>query len=234
LKWNWIWNMSEPKAQPVNEVGAAEPKPENAASAETGTGAAAGSGAETAAPGATAGAAAEAAGVGSVTLSAQEFEELRRKADQAAEHWERLLRTAADFDNFRKRAARERQEVMDYAQQALLTRLIPVLDSFEAALSALNAGDPQSVQNLQQGVQLVWQQLRAVLQEAGLTEVDATGQRFDPALHEAVATEERTDVPDGQVVRQLRKGYKLRDRLLRPASVVVAHPPGRAEQPAAN
>lgn len=226
--------MSEPKAQPVNEVEAAEPKPEGTACPAAATGPAAGVSEAGAAAATGVGPATGAAAAGSVTLSAQEFEELRRKADQAAEHWERLLRTAADFDNFRKRAARERQEVMDYAQQALLTRLIPVLDSFEAALSALNAADSQSVQNLQQGIQLVWQQLRAVLQEAGLTEVDATGQQFDPTLHEAVAIEERTDVPDGQVVRQLRKGYKLRDRLLRPASVVVAHPPGRSGEPAAN
>jgi molecular chaperone GrpE len=164
-----------------------------------------------------------------VTLSAREFEELRRRASEAEQYRDRLLRTAADFDNFRKRSARERQEVLDHAHQALLTRLIPVLDSFEAALAALESHDEGAREKLEQGVRLVWQQLRSVLQEAGLTEIDATGQPFDPTLHEAVAVEERTDVPDHHVVRQLRKGYKLRNRLLRPASVVVAQAP-RADE----
>ncbi|MCS7091337.1 MAG: nucleotide exchange factor GrpE [Verrucomicrobiota bacterium] len=165
-----------------------------------------------------------------VTLSAQEWEELRRQAGQAAEYRDRLLRTAADFDNFRKRAVREKQEVLDHAHQALLTKLIPVLDSFEAALAALSSPDNPARDKLEQGVRLVWQQFRSVLQEAGLTEIDATGQTFDPAIHEAVAVEERADVPDQQVIRQIRKGYKLRDRLLRPASVVVAHSPARSDR----
>jgi len=167
-----------------------------------------------------------------VTLTAQEFEDLRRRADQAEEFRDRLLRTAADFDNYRKRTAREKQEGLDHAHQALLTKLIPVLDSFEAALAALGSPEKPAQDKLEQGVRLVWQQLRSVLQEAGLTEVDATGQPFDPSLHEAVAVEERTDVPDHHVVRQIRKGYKLRNRLLRPASVVVAQAP-RKEEPGA-
>ena len=222
--------MNAPKAQPetewnaeLNSASRQEPRGQNESASET---AQVGVGAEAGPP-------SSEASAGSVTLSAEEFEALRRKADQAAEHWERLLRTAADFDNFRKRAARERQELQDYAQQALLLRLIPVLDSFEAALAAMNSRDAQSVEKLQQGVQLVWQQLRAVLQDVGLTEVDATGQPFDPALHEAMAMEERSDLPEGQVVRQLRKGYRLRDRLLRPAGVVVAHRPAEKTEPPA-
>lgn len=212
--------MSNPQIKA--EAGVEQPVPDNA-SAPSGAAVTAGQPAGTAAESAEP--SASGASEATVTLSTQEFEELRRQAGQAAEYRDRLLRTAADFDNFRKRTARERQEMLDHAHQALLVKLIPVLDSFEAALAALGKPDQPGRDNLEQGVRLVWQQLRTVLQEAGLTEIDATGQPFDPALHEAVAVEERTDVPDQMVVRQLRKGYKLRDRLLRPASVVVAHPP---------
>lgn len=210
-------------------------KPDQEKESQTAAAAAQGEGPRETAPAAPAGEEVQAVGASSsgdgqpVTLTAQEFEDLRRRADQAEEFRDRLLRTAADFDNYRKRTAREKQEVLDHAHQALLTKLIPVLDSFEAALAALGSPEKPAQDKLEEGVRLVWQQLRSVLQEAGLTEVDATGQPFDPSLHEAVAVEERTDVPDHHVVRQIRKGYKLRNRLLRPASVVVAQAPKKEE-----
>ena len=160
-----------------------------------------------------------------VTLATQEYEELRGRAAKADEHWDRLVHTTADFENFRKRAAREKQDAIRYANESLITRLLPALDSLDAALSAAQkAGDPATVA-LAQGVGLVQQQFKAALAEAGLEEVDATGQVFDPNWHEAISQQDSTDVPEGQVLQQLRKGYKLRDRLLRPATVVVAKHP---------
>jgi molecular chaperone GrpE len=141
------------------------------------------------------------------------------------EHWERLVRVSADFDNFKKRAARERQEAVKFANEALLEKLIPVLDNFEMALTAAASHQDSSVQSLQTGVAMIQQQFRAVLQEAGLEEVDATGKTFDPNLHEAVAQQESPGVPEGQVLQQLRKGYKLKERLIRPATVIVAKQP---------
>lgn len=158
-------------------------------------------------------------------VSPQELKHLREQAAKAAEHWERLLRTTADFDNFKKRAARERAESAKYANESLLQKLIPVLDNFEMALNATSQAPEANVESLTAGVQMIHQQLKGALAEAGLEEIDASGQTFDPNFHEAVSQQETETVPEGQVVQQLRKGYKLRDRLLRPATVVVAKSP---------
>ena len=159
------------------------------------------------------------------TLNREQLEELKQRAAKADEHWERLLRTTADFDNFKKRAAREKQDAIKFANESLLQKLVPLLDNLDMALTATKASQAADVQSLQAGVKMIQQQLRQVLSEAGLEEVDATGQAFDPNLHEAVSQQETSEVPEGQVVQQLRKGYKLRERLLRPASVVVATAP---------
>ncbi len=153
--------------------------------------------------------------------------ELKARAARADEHWDRLLRTAADFENFKKRAARERHEAAQSATAALIHKLLPVLDHFEMAQTAAqNAPAPSSgTAALQDGIVMIQQQLKAILAETGLEEVDASGRPFDPTLHEAVSQLETADAPEGQVVQQIRKGYKLRDRLLRPATVVVAKKP---------
>jgi len=159
------------------------------------------------------------------TINPEQLEELKTRAAKADEHWERLLRTTADFDNFKKRAVREKQDAIRFANESLLQKLIPVLDNFDMAQSATQNAGGDAVQSLQTGINMIYQQLKNVLIESGLEEVDASGQQFDPNLHEAVSQREAADVPEGQVVQQLRKGYKLRERLLRPASVVVAKKP---------
>jgi molecular chaperone GrpE len=159
------------------------------------------------------------------TLNAEQLEELKQRAAKADEHWERLLRTTADLDNYKKRAAREKQDAVKFANENLLQKLVPVLDTFDMALAATNNSQTDAVQALQTGVRMVYQQLKTALQDAGIEEIDATGKPFDPNLHEAVSQQETTAVPEGQVMQQLRKGYKLRERLLRPATVVVAKAP---------
>jgi molecular chaperone GrpE len=158
-------------------------------------------------------------------LTAEEIEKLKAEAAKAAEHWDKLLRTTANFENFKKRSAREYQDAIAYANASLLQRLIPVLDNFEMALSAAAGAQDGAARALQTGVSMIGQQFRSALTEAGLEEIDATGKAFDPNFHEAVSQQETADVPEGQVVQQLRKGYKLRDRLLRPAQVIVAKKP---------
>ncbi len=159
-------------------------------------------------------------------LMPEQVEELKSRAAKADEHWDRLLRTAAEFENFKKRAARERQEAVKFANESLLQKLIPVLDSFEMAQAAAqNNNESGQNQSLQAGIAMIQQQLKGALVEAGLEEVDASGKPFDPNLHEAISQQETADAPEGQVVQQLRKGYKLRERLLRPASVIVAKKP---------
>jgi len=159
------------------------------------------------------------------TLTPEQLGELKERAAKADEHWDRLLRTTADFDNFRKRAAREKQDAIRFANESLMQKLVPVLDSFDMALSALQNGKTDTVQSLQTGINMVYQQLKAALAEAGLEEVEASGKPFDPNLHEAISQQATREVPEGHVLHQARKGYKLRDRLLRPASVIVAKHP---------
>ncbi len=165
--------------------------------------------------------------VPATALGAKEIEELKAQAAKAKEHWDKMLRTAADFDNFKKRVARERQEAARYAHEPLLQKLLPVLDHFDMALAAANDATQPNAQSFQDGIQMIYQQLKAALAEAGLEEINALNTPFDPHWHEAVAQVENPGVPEGQVVQQVRKGYKLRDRLLRPASVVVAKPPAQ-------
>jgi molecular chaperone GrpE len=160
-------------------------------------------------------------------LTPEQLEELKARAAKADEHWDRLLRTAADLENFKKRAARERIEAAQAAAAALIQKILPVLDHFEMAQTATQTAEaPQAgVVSLQAGVAMIQQQLKNILVESGLEEIDASGKPFDPTWHEAVSQQETADVPEGHVVQQLRKGYKLRDRLLRPATVIVAKKP---------
>lgn len=156
--------------------------------------------------------------------SEKEWAELKEKAEKGQQYYEQLLRMAADLENYKKRAARERQDAVKFANEALLEKFIPILDNFEMAMAAANAPNT-SVQSLQAGVGMIHQQLKSAMAEAGLEEIDANGKPFDPNFHEALSQQETADAPEGQVVQQVRKGYKLRERLLRPASVIVAKKP---------
>ena len=158
-------------------------------------------------------------------LSDEALAEIKAQADKAGEYWNTLLRTTADFDNFKKRAARERQDAVKFANESLLQKLIPLLDNFDMAITAATNAKEGTAQSLQTGVNMILSQFRSTLAEAGLEEVDAMGKTFDPNFHEAVSQLETADVPEGQIVQQLRRGYKLRERLLRPATVIVAKKP---------
>ncbi len=163
-----------------------------------------------------------------VPLSPEQIEDLKSRAAKADENWDRLLRTTADFDNFKKRAAREKIEAGQYASFSLLQKLLPVLDNFEMALTAAQTAQGGKLASLQSGVVMIQQQLKSALAEIGLEEIDAAGKPFDPALHEAVSHQETAGTPEDHVAQQLRKGYKFKDRLLRPATVIVAKKPAAA------
>ena len=155
----------------------------------------------------------------------EQIDALKTRAAKADENWERLLRTTADFENFKKRAAREKIEAAQYANFSLIQKLLTVLDNFEMALAAAQNAEGDKLASLQSGVVMIQQQLKAALTETGLEEIDATGKPFDPNWHEAVAQQETADASEGHVLQQLRKGYKLKERLLRPATVIVAQKP---------
>ncbi len=130
------------------------------------------------------------------------------------------LRSQADFENFRKRAAREKEDAVKYANLSLLEKLIPILDNFELGLNAARGTAEGSA--IVTGFDMVARQLNDFLAQHGVEPLNAEGQKFDPNLHEAFAQEESATVPEGHVIRQLRKGFKLRDRLIRPSAVVVS------------
>jgi molecular chaperone GrpE len=130
------------------------------------------------------------------------------------------LRSQADFENYKKRSAREKEEAIKYANSSLLERLIAIVDNFELGLEAARAEGEKSP--VFSGMSMVLKQLMDFLTDNGLQPIDATGQKFDPNLHEAIAHEPDNEVPEGVVIRQTRRGYKMKDRLLRPSSVVVS------------
>jgi molecular chaperone GrpE len=145
------------------------------------------------------------------------------RAREAAEAQDRYLRTLAEFENFRRRTGREREEWRRQAQEELLREILPVLDNFDRALAAPPAGEAD--RGFRTGVELIHRNFLAALERVGVRPFVAVGQPFDPTRHEAVARTERRDVDDQTVVSEALRGYLYHDRVLRPAQVVVAvHP----------
>ena len=134
------------------------------------------------------------------------------------------LRSQADFENYKKRAAREKEDAVKYANSSLLQRLVSILDNFELGLAAAKTESEQSP--IYSGMVLVQKQLNDLLEENGLQAIEAEGKKFDPNLHEAIA-HEPSESAEGTVIRQARRGYRFKDRLLRPARVVVSSGPAK-------
>lgn len=132
------------------------------------------------------------------------------------------LRSQADFENYKKRAAREKEEAIRYANTSLLERLVAIVDNFELGLEAAKGEGDQSP--IYSGMSLVLKQLNDFLAENGLQPIEAEGKKFDPNLHEAIA-HQSSDFPEETVIRQTRRGYRFKDRLLRPSQVVVSSGP---------
>ncbi len=135
------------------------------------------------------------------------------------------LRSQADFENYKKRCAREKEEAIKYANNSLLQRLVAIIDNFELGLAAAKEQGQQSP--IYSGMVLVQKQLNDLLAENGLQPIEAEGKPFDPNLHEAIAHEPSDQVPEGTVLRQVSRGYRIKDRLLRPAKVVVSSGPAK-------
>lgn len=154
------------------------------------------------------------------------LEELQRDLDEARERGEENLRnwqrSAADFSNFKRRTEEERELVAQFANAILIGKLLAVLDDFDRALDNVPA---DAHEGWVDGVRLVERKLRGLLEAEGVTPIEAIGQPFDPNIHEAVVHEDTADHPDNQVIGELQRGYRLHDRVLRPALVRVANNP---------
>jgi len=155
------------------------------------------------------------------TLVGENAELLKLKAERDT-LLDRLARLQAEFENTRKRNAREQQEFRDYALADTLKTLLPVLDSFDRALQASSA----EKSDLRNGLELIYRQLQDALTKVGVRVIAAKGEMFDPHVHEAIEMVDTSEARDHQILEELQKGYKLKDRLLRPAMVKVARNPG--------
>jgi molecular chaperone GrpE len=148
-----------------------------------------------------------------------ELEQLKGERDQLLD---RLARLQAEFENARKRAERERLEFRDYATGNVVEQFLPVVDNFELALKS-----DGTAEQLRHGVELIVKQMEEILRQLQVNPIAAVGEAFDPRIHEALGSVERDDLPDQHVAEEIRRGYKLRERLLRPALVRVAHNPNQ-------
>ena len=135
------------------------------------------------------------------------------------------MRSQADFENYKKRSARDKEEAIKYANKSLLEKLVSIVDNFELGLEAAKGGGEKSA--IYSGMSLVLKQLQDFLTENGLQPIEAVGKKFDPNLHEAIAHQPSDDVPEEHVISQTRRGYRLKDRLLRPSAVVVSSGPAK-------
>lgn len=144
--------------------------------------------------------------------------EVDRLTQELQEANNRLLRTTADFDNFRKRTRQEKEELGQYATLKLIQEVLPVLDNFQLALAAETA----DANSLKQGIEMVFRQFQSILEKAGVQSIEAVGQPFDPNVHEAVMQVQSDEHEPGTVVEELRKGYMLYEKVVRPAMVKVA------------
>lgn len=153
------------------------------------------------------------------TENAAEPEAEKKEDAPSAEEQEseRYMRLMAEFQNFKRRAAREKSDIHAYANEKIVGELLPVLDNFERAL----ASDTADAEGYAKGMELIFQQLRTALEHAGLAEIPALGEEFDPNLHNAVMTEQSEEHEDGKVSKVLQKGYKLNDKVIRPSMVAV-------------
>jgi molecular chaperone GrpE len=151
--------------------------------------------------------------------------ELKKSADERADLTDKLARRQADFDNFRKRTERERSETYNRALGEVVRRLLPVMDNLQRALDTertLQVGESAEFKHFLEGVELINRQLGVVVEGLGVEVIPTVGRLFDPHVHEAVSTEERSDVEPDTIVQEMQRGYRLGDKLLRPAMVKVA------------
>jgi molecular chaperone GrpE len=150
-----------------------------------------------------------------------EVDRYKSERDQAID---RLARLQAEFENARKREARERTDFRDFAVSGAVEQFLPVLDNFQLAL-----GSAASVEQLRTGIELIVKQMEDVLRALNVQPVESVGAKFDPRVHEALESVDRTDLPDHQVLEEVRRGYRIRERLLRPALVRIVNNPQQKE-----
>ncbi|MBU4312018.1 MAG: nucleotide exchange factor GrpE [Candidatus Omnitrophica bacterium] len=158
-----------------------------------------------------------------ILLGFEEFEALKKKADESIECFDRLLRLQAEFDNYKKRLEKDRLEFVKFANEEIIMEVLNVLDDFERAVKAGKSKHDFDV--LYKGIEMIWKDMNEFLKKKGVKEIDTQGKPFNPHEHEAMMQEERDDCPEDHVTEEFQKGYMLNDRIIRPAKVKVSKRP---------
>jgi len=159
-------------------------------------------------------------------------EKLEAASQEAQDNYDRLLRVSADFENYKKRAAREMEDFRKFANQSLVKDLLPIIDNLELAIKSASESNhrPQEGQHLLDGVVLTRNEILKLLEKYNVKQIEALGQAFDPNFHEAVMRDESDQHAENTVINELQKGYLMHDRLIRPAMVVVAMPKRKTDE----
>ena len=153
-------------------------------------------------------------------FSPEELEIILKKADERDEFHDKWLAVHSEYENTRKRLEKEKYTHMKFANEDIISRLFPIMDNFDMAFASMDkAEDKESVM---EGIKMVQKEFHKILEEYGVKKIDTCGKEFDPNLHEAVLVVETNECPEGTIVEEMRAGYMLNDRLLRPAQVKVA------------
>jgi len=146
--------------------------------------------------------------------------ELAQLKMQSSEYYEHLQRLQADFDNYRKRTQKEKQDLVQYAASRVVEAMLPMVDNFERAIASAQTN--QDFEAFAQGVEMIYRQVYALLEQEGLRQIEAAGLPFDPKLHEAIMQVESAEYPENTIIEELQKGYYLKDKVLRPSIVKVS------------
>lgn len=149
--------------------------------------------------------------------------ELKKATEEAEKYKKDYLYLMAEFDNYKKQAIKERSQLVKYGNERLLVALLDVLDNFERALEVELTTD--TIESFKQGIELTQKELLSLVKQFGVEPIDSVGVPFDPSVHEALSSQESTDVPPGHILTAFKKAYKLHDRVIRPAQVIVAQEP---------
>ena len=155
-----------------------------------------------------------------VTVPKDEYEALKAKAGERDEFYDKYVRAHAEFENVRKRMEKEKADFVKYANESLLLEFLPIIDNLEIAEKHI--AQAKDFKSVQEGVDMIQLQIQKFLKDIGLERIKSVGEKFDPHMHEAIETEESEDKDDGLVVAELKPGYRLNGRLLRPAMVKIA------------
>jgi len=155
-----------------------------------------------------------------VQIPGQEYEELTKKAEERDEFEKKWMHVHAEYENTRKRLEKEKWDHVKFANEDIVSQLFPIVDNFDMALDAMETAEDKDA--VMEGIKLVQKEFHRIMNENGVEEIETVGKQFDPNIHEAVSAEETDEYPDGEILQEVRSGYKLNGRLLRPAQVIVA------------